>query len=133
LSAGRHGDAPQVVRLPSLREEAAWLAKQLKAAHRAGTAWREMAVLYRHYEPVGQTVNSVFRLVGIPLTWKDAVRFGARQDTVKLLPFHSSKGLEFSLVAIPGMGREAADDDEEMRLLYVALTRATEKLLLTGT
>lgn len=132
LSAGRHGDAPQVVRLPSLREEAAWLAKQLKAAHRAGTAWHEMAVLYRHYEPVGQTVNSVFRLAGIPLTWKDAVRFGARQDTVKLLPFHSSKGLEFPLVAIPGMGREAADDDEEMRLLYVALTRATEKLLLTG-
>jgi superfamily I DNA/RNA helicase len=90
------------VKLPSLRDEAAWLADQLKAAHRAGTPWRDMAVLYRHYEPVGKTVNSVFRLAGIPLTWKDAIRFSDRQDTVKLLPFHSSKGLEYPIVVIPG-------------------------------
>lgn len=132
LSAGRHGSAPQLIRLPSLRDEASWLAEQMKAAHRAGTPWRDMAVLYRHYDPVGQTVKSVFRLAGIPLTWKDAIRFSERQDTVKLLPYHSSKGLEFPLVAIPGVGRYTGTDETEARLLYVAMTRATETLLVTG-
>lgn len=136
VSAGRHGDAPRLVKLPSLRDEAVWLAEQIKTAHRAGTPWRDMAVLYRHYEPVGKTVNGVFRMAGIPLTWKDSIRFSDRQDTVKLLPFHSSKGLEFPVVAIPGLGREQtgedAADEEEARLLYVAMTRATEKLLVTG-
>ena len=132
LSAGRHGAAPQLVRLPSLRDEAAWLAEHMKSAHRSGTPWRDMAVLYRHYDPVGQTVKSVFRQAGIPLTWKDAIRFNERQDTVKLLPFHSSKGLEFPLIAVPGIGREPVTDETEARLLYVALTRATETLLVTG-
>ena len=132
ISAGRHGEVPQLVRLPSLREEALWLAERLKAAHRVGTPWRDMAVLYRHWEPVGKTVNSVFRLAGIPLTWKDGIRFSDKQDTVKLLPFHSGKGLEFPLVAIPGVG--TTDSDEaEARLLYVAMTRATQTLLVTGT
>ena len=132
LSAGRHGAAPQLVRLPSLRDEAAWLAEHMKSAHRSGTPWRDMAVLYRHYDPVGQTVKSVFRQAGIPLTWKDAIRFNERQDTVKLLPFHSSKGLEFPLIAVPGIGREPVTDETEARLLYVALTRATETVLVTG-
>jgi hypothetical protein len=132
VSAGRHGDPPQLVKLPSLRDEAAWIADQLKAAHRTGTPWRDMAVLYRHWEPTGKTVNSVFRLAGIPVTWKDNIRFSDKQDTVKLLPFHSGKGLEFPLVAIPGIGREASADEAEARLLYVAMTRATQKLLATG-
>ncbi len=132
VSAGRHGDAPQRVSLPTLQDEAAWIAERLKAAHRTGTPWRDMAVLYRHYEPVGRTVNSIFRRSGIPLSWKDAIRFTDRQDTVKLLPFHSSKGLEFPLVAIPGVDREPVDDETEARLLYVAMTRATETLLVTG-
>lgn len=131
VSAGRHGDAPKMIKLPSLRDEAVWLAEQLKASHRTGTPWRDMAVLYRHWEPVGKTVNSVFRLAGIPLTWKDNIRFSDKQDTVKLLPFHSGKGLEFPLVAIPGVDTVNADEDEA-RLLYVAMTRATERLLVTG-
>jgi ATP-dependent exoDNAse (exonuclease V) beta subunit len=34
-------------------------------------------------------------------------------------------------VAIPGV-REGEADEAEARLLYVAMTRATEKLLVTG-
>jgi superfamily I DNA/RNA helicase len=132
VSAGRSGDPPKRVKLPSLRDEAAYLVDQIKAAHRAGTPWRDMAVLYRHWEPVGKTVNSVFRLAGIPLTWKDNIRFGDKQDTVKLLPFHSGKGLEFPLVAIPGLTDNTSTSEEEIRLLYVAMTRATQRLLVTG-
>lgn len=46
---------------------------------------------------------------------------------------HSSKGLEFPFVVIPDLGampRPNENEDEEARLLYVAMTRATEQLLL---
>lgn len=48
---------------------------------------------------------------------------------------HSSKGLEFPVVAIPGIGLMDAEEfptEEEVRLLYVAMTRATSKLIMTS-
>ncbi len=54
---------------------------------------------------------------------------------MKFLTMHSCKGLEFPLVAIPGAGR-AVDEgrkDEDVRLLYVAMTRATKELVIAGT
>jgi DNA helicase-2/ATP-dependent DNA helicase PcrA len=63
---------------------------------------------------------------------------------VNLLTLHSTKGLEFSRVYIvgaedaqlPGMprdGREPPDDElqEARRLLYVGMTRAKDRLVLT--
>jgi superfamily I DNA/RNA helicase len=135
VSAGRHGPAPQLVRLPNLQERGRHLVRHLKQAHRTGTPWRDMAVLYRHWEGAGRAINGILRAADIPLTWKDNVRFDARQDTVKLLPFHSSKGLEFPLVAIAsgsgdGQSGEQDDDAAEARLMYVAMTRATRELLV---
>lgn len=52
---------------------------------------------------------------------------------MKLLTMPSCKGLEFPLVAIPGVGRTTVDEarkDEEMRLLYVAMSRVTNDLLI---
>ena len=46
---------------------------------------------------------------------------------------HSSKGLEFPLVIIPHLGqmpKAGEDEAHEARLLYVAMTRATERLVL---
>ena len=58
-----------------------------------------------------------------------------------LLTLHAAKGLEFPLVFIAGCeegtlplvlpGREA-DLDEERRLLYVGMTRARQRLVLTA-
>jgi superfamily I DNA/RNA helicase len=48
---------------------------------------------------------------------------------------HSSKGLEFPLVVIPGLGympHAKEDFAAEARLLYVAMTRAIEQLILTA-
>ena len=135
VSAGRHGKAPVVVKLPSLQSEGAWIAERLKEEHERGTPWRDIAILYRHYDPVCKAVRAELRRAGIPNTWKDDVKFGEGQDTVKLLPFHSSKGLEYSIVVIPGAGLLPAPDmlnDEEARLLYVAMTRATSQLFVTG-
>lgn len=48
---------------------------------------------------------------------------------------HSSKGLEFPVVFIPGLGylpTGKGTTADEARLLYVAMTRAIEVLVLTG-
>ncbi len=48
---------------------------------------------------------------------------------------HSSKGLEFSIVAVSEIGSMPADGEHPVsaaKLLYVAMTRSTEKLLLTS-
>ena len=54
-------------------------------------------------------------------------------DSLKLTTLHASKGLEFHTVAIVGL--QAVPDahhseEEEWRLLYVAMTRATYRLVL---
>ena len=61
-------------------------------------------------------------------------------DAVTLMTIHGSKGLEFPAVLVCGVkkgvipleynGRET-DTEEERRLLYVAMTRAREELLMT--
>ena len=48
---------------------------------------------------------------------------------------HSSKGLECQTVATCGVGSLGLDEDrveDEAKLLYVAMTRATEQLLITS-
>jgi Nuclease-related domain/UvrD-like helicase C-terminal domain/AAA domain len=134
VSAGRHGAKPVLIKLPTLQDEARHIAERFKAVHEEGTPWRDMAILYRHWDPVGKSVNHALRAAGIPHTWKNEIRFDDKQDTVKLLPFHSSKGLEFPVVAIPGVSELAGHEDEaeEARLLYVAMTRATRELMVLG-
>jgi superfamily I DNA/RNA helicase len=47
----------------------------------------------------------------------------------------ASKGLEFPVVFIPGLGylpNQYGEPKEEARLFYVAMTRAVEYLILTG-
>ena len=63
---------------------------------------------------------------------------GDAGDAVQLMSLHSAKGLEFPLVAIGGLvrgllpiGHDDADYEEERRLLYVGITRARRRLLLT--
>jgi ATP-dependent exoDNAse (exonuclease V) beta subunit len=49
ISHGREGQAPMVVRLPSLRDVAFKVAELLQAAHEEGHAWGDMAILCRDY------------------------------------------------------------------------------------
>ncbi len=69
----------------------------------------------------------------------DAIKAG--QDAVKLMTIHASKGLEFENVFVIGLeeglfphSRSRNSDkelEEERRLMYVAVTRAEERLYLT--
>lgn len=134
-SAGRHGISPTLVNLPSLDEESKWIINQLKEEYRTGTPWKDMAILYRSYYPVGQSVERNLIAAGIPVSSKKEVRFTDDQDTVKLITMHSSKGLEFPIVAIPDIGLmpdEKCISEDEVRLLYVAMTRATSRLMMTS-
>jgi hypothetical protein len=135
ISAGRHGPEPLIVKLPNLRKEAEYIANHLKTAHEAGAPWDEMAVIYHDYASVGKEVLSTLRRAGIPVTFHTDIRFSENEKTVKFLTMHSCKGLEFPLVAIPGVGQLGIEEDrkeEDARLLYVAMTRATRELLLVG-
>jgi hypothetical protein len=134
MSAGRHGPQPIIINLPSLDDESVWIINQLKEANRAGTPWKDMAVLYRHYEPMGKLMNQKLKSAGVPVSWQKEVKFTDGQDTVKLITMHSSKGLEFPVVAIPGIGLMPEKDtvvEDEARLLYVAMTRATSQLIMS--
>lgn len=72
----------------------------------------------------------------------DLDNYDQSDDRVTLMTIHSAKGLEFSVVIVPGMedglfpvGQTAGDQEEleeERRLFYVAVTRAKERLYLTN-
>ncbi|MHB1054179.1 MAG: DEAD/DEAH box helicase [Thiobacillus sp.] len=133
VSAGQRGPKPMLIKLPTLRDEAKYIIEQFTVAHRDGTPWKDMAILYRNWNPVGKVINDAFAAAGIPITGHKNIEFGDKQDTVKLITFHSSKGLEFPLVAIPGASIPSGEEiatEEEARLLYVAMTRATKELLV---
>jgi superfamily I DNA/RNA helicase len=63
---------------------------------------------------------------------KESIHAG--HDSVKVVTMHSSKGLEFPVVCIPGIGlpsHKDSSEEEQARLLYVAMTRATHELIMT--
>lgn len=53
-------------------------------------------------------------------------------DAVTLITVHSGKGLEWPIVLL-SLRKFKPTNDEEHRLLYVAVTRAKEKLLIAYT
>ena len=136
-SAGRRGPLPVLNQLPSLQQEADFIAKELAAINKEGWPWREMAVLYR-VGFIGEEVTKRLRAAGVPVQWlgegNGKREFNPSEDTVKVMTMHSSKGLEFPVVAIPGLGYMPFGDQDaldEAKLLYVAMTRAMEMLLMT--
>jgi superfamily I DNA/RNA helicase len=64
---------------------------------------------------------------------KGSGQFDPGADTIKVMTMHVSKGLEFPVVALVGVGHMPApgeDEREEARLFYVGATRATQRLVI---
>jgi superfamily I DNA/RNA helicase len=133
--AGREGVEPVVRRCVDYSGESHAISEWLKNRFAASYAWSEMAVLYPEHR-IGDVLAEVFRRTGIPfdLVRNNRNRISAEMRAVRLMTIHTAKGLEFPCVAIAGLGalgrpgREMADD---VRLVYVALTRATHEAFIT--
>lgn len=134
MSTGRHGPKPLLIKLPTLKEETEFLVAKLIEANRTGMPWNDMAILYRRYG-IGHQFAETLTRKGIPFQWQQDKKhsYAPAHDSVKLITMHSSKGLEFPLVCIPGIGASTKEEDlqDEARLLYVAMTRATQELVMT--
>jgi len=135
ISYGREGPAPLVIRLPCLRDEVEHLADLLAEEHDSGgRAWGDMAILCHDYTVMNACASALTRRRLPHQVRKRSGDYRPAQDAIKVMTMKVSKGLEFPIVAIPGVGSmpaPGADEKEEARLFYVAATRATDKLLLT--
>lgn len=134
--AGRDGLEPEVRRCVSYEAEAHAIAEWLIGRHEAGYQWAHLAVLYPEHH-IGDCYAEVLVKRGLPIdiarTHRNRVDAGA--DAVRLLSMHTAKGLEFPCVAVGGLGALGARKDssleDDVRLTYVAITRATHEALLT--
>jgi hypothetical protein len=133
VSCGRDGEAPLIIRLPTLRAEAMHMVELLAHAHQDGHAWGDMAILCRHHQDMYLCANVLNRR-GLPYQVRDKTgQFDPAADTIKVLTLHASKGLEFPVVGLLGAGHmpaEGEDEREEAKLFYVGATRATHRLIL---
>jgi hypothetical protein len=136
MAADRHGPLPELARFSSLTDEAIHLARTFASLNAEGYSWADMAVVYRD-RFVEDAVRVEFERANIPvetLTKRSRHRPQGRENKVGFVTFQSSKGLEYPVVAIPGLGRlpDAREPEvNQVRLAYVAMTRATERLILT--
>ena len=126
IRCGRDGQAPLIIRLPSLpslQGEALKVAKLLSVAHQEGHAWGDMAVICRRYDELNACAHALSRARLPHQMCKDSGSFQTNDDTIKVLTMHASKGLEFPVVVLVGVGRMLAsgeDERDEAQLLYQA-------------
>lgn len=133
MSCGREGPDPILIDLPALSERAARMAELLADQHAQGHAWAEMAVLCRHYEEMEACAHALQRK-GLPhRVRKKSGQFKPADDVIHVMTMHASKGLEWPVVALVAANEEERTDRDsalEARLVYVAATRATQKLMV---
>jgi len=133
--AGRQGLEPQLRQCVSVEAEAHCVAEWLIGQQHAGYEWPQLAVLYPEHW-IGEIFARVLTKHGVPLDVAKANgnRILRSRCAVRLLSMHSAKGLEFPCVAIAGLGtlgRHGEPIEDNIRLTYVAITRATHETLLT--
>lgn len=133
--AGRQGAEPAVRECVSFDGEAHAIAEWLLARRQAGYEWPEMAVLYPEHH-VGERFARVFARHGIPvdIAKHNRNRVSVAVPAVRLLSMHTAKGLEFPCVAVGALGllgRHGTGIEDDVRLTYVAVTRATHEAFLT--
>ncbi len=130
---GRQGVEPVVRKCVDYDAEAHTISEWLLARHAAGYKWGHMAVLYpQHFIGVRFEKKLAKYEIPVDVAKTHGNRVQSDIDGVRLLSMHSAKGLEFPCVAIGGLGVLASENiEDDVRLTYVAITRATHEALLT--
>lgn len=135
-SSGRRGPRPVLIRARSAHEEAELLAARIADAVVAGTPLGEIAVLCRTRAQMAPIAEALARR-GLPLQSMGSTgfqHFDWSQAGIRLVTLHSAKGLEFAHVHVAGLQRLPWRDEtleDAVRLVYVAMTRATQSLVLS--
>ena len=135
-SSGRRGPRPVLIRARSAHEEAELLAARIADAVVAGTPLGEIAVLCRTRAQMAPIAEALARR-GLPLQSMGSAgfqHFDWSQAGIRLVTLHSAKGLEFAHVHVAGLQRLPWRDEtleDAVRLVYVAMTRATQSLVLS--
>jgi superfamily I DNA/RNA helicase len=133
ISCGRDGEAPLIIRLPTLRDEAFAIADHLGQAHQEGHAWGDMAILCADWKTMDLCANALAQRKLPFNVRKRAGDFNPGANAIQVMTMKVSKGLEFPVVALPGVGHMPAageDEQEAARVFYVAATRATQRLVI---
>ncbi|MFZ4597862.1 MAG: 3'-5' exonuclease [Terrimicrobiaceae bacterium] len=137
-AAGTSGPRPAFRYHQSLEDEVRYAVQCIQKWNASGTPLSEIAILYFRKEHGGMMCDAL-RDAGIPGLWmsshNDKATYNPRKPEVAILPVPSSKGLEFHSVIILGVahaGHQNQTETDAARLLYVGMTRAKEKLLLTS-
>lgn len=136
-SAGRRGAFPELIRCEAQWAQMDCVCGRIMDAHGQGRSFNDIAVIYRSTQ-LAHRLEAGLKRAGIPYN-STASNAGkttlySGEPSVKLVSMHSSKGLEFELVLIPDLcqlPKAKEDPAEEARLLYVAMTRAMEHLVMT--
>jgi hypothetical protein len=139
--AGRNGEAPVLKQFPSLNEEVAYSLRCLQQWQKKGVYWRDIAILYPG-GMAGTRMAKALQQADIPFFWlatsSNKKKYQPNENRISLMPIPSSKGLEFETVMIidstfiPERNlANTKDATEEVRKLYVGLTRAKSHLLIS--
>jgi len=135
-SAGRRGPLPVLIEADGAEREARAVSDHVAQALDDGLPPADIVVLARTRYQLA-TLARELRRRGIEC--RSMSDMGQRMNwaapCIRLLTMHSAKGLEFSVVYIVGlqvMPLKEEPMEEEVRLLYVAMTRATLRLVLSA-
>lgn len=143
--SSKGGYDPQLIECSSLEAQVEKTIRIVKAMLGDEYAARNVLILYRHKRVNGfHLVDYLRRRLyeeGIPNDWiaedpRAKRTFDWQSDTVKISTVHSAKGMDSPIVIILGaetFQQEKEQDESEIHLAYVALTRARELLVILHT
>lgn len=142
-----NGPAPEIHVLDSAEDEAKRVAEWIGHRLKVGYQPSEIGVFVRSVEELDRAENAVARAGATPLVMTENTEIDP--DRIPVGTMHIAKGIEFRAVVVMACDDEvlplserietAADEsdlqevyDTERHLLYVACTRARDRLLVTG-
>ncbi len=132
---GRKGPRPRFYESRSAHGEAVIIRQELQRLYAQGTPWRDMGVVYTA-RFVAEEVVRALEEAGVPFEWQkdsQSKSFDHERDCVRVMTAQSSKGLQYKVGMVAGVGYLPwQNESEEARLMYVAMTRATDELVITS-
>jgi superfamily I DNA/RNA helicase len=138
-SAGGAGPAPVFRLFDQHGEELDYVVRCVRAWLDRGEPPNEIAVVVPSSKMAGIIAERLDK-AGIPnlcLIGKgNKAAYNPREPRVTVLTIHSSKGLEFETVVLAGIDKTqyvAEELVDQVRLMYVGMTRARSRLLMTAT